>query len=416
MRVNTDSLSERFIATRSQSVHVCEPLVIEDYGLQAAPFTSPPKWHLAHTSWFFETFLLCEYGNGYRAFNEHYQVLFNSYYQGVGEQFSRPQRGLLSRPTVAQVLEYRQQVTAAMLELLSDTAHPERARILERCELGIQHEQQHQELFFTDLKYSLSINPLRPTYCEANTEAAAADHVPLQWLDCAGGLVEIGYAGQGFCFDNELPRHKTWLEPYRIANRLVSNAEFQAFVDDAGYHRAELWLADGWSTVQEQGWQQPLNWYDTDSRRQEYTLYGLRERAPEQPVCHVSGYEAEAYARWASARLPTETEWEHAANSMAVASQQSGPAVYHPQAPAQAAGLLQPYSDCWQWTRSAYLPYPGFAIADGAIGEYNGKFMSNQWVLRGGSCVSSENHLRASYRNFFYPQDRWQFSGFRLAQ
>jgi ergothioneine biosynthesis protein EgtB len=397
-------------------VDVCKPLVIEDYGLQAAPFTSPPKWHLAHTTWFFETFLLCEYLGGYLAFNTHYQMLFNSYYQGVGEPFSRPQRGLLSRPTVAEVLEYRQRINDAMLVLLSDTAHPERASILERCELGIHHEQQHQELFFTDLKYSLSVNPLRPAYVEAANEPAVIDSVPLQWLECSGSLVEIGHSGQGFCFDNELPRHKTWLEPYRIANRLVSNAEFQDFVDDGGYRRADLWLADGWITVQEQGWQQPLNWCDTDAGPAEYTLYGLRKRRPEQPVCHVSGYEAEAYARWAGARLPTEAEWEHAANSLAAASPRTGPAVYHPQASAPATGLLQAYSDCWQWTRSAYLPYPGFTIADGAIGEYNGKFMSNQWVLRGGSCVSSEGHLRPSYRNFFYPEDRWQFSGFRLAR
>ena len=416
MRVNTDSLPELFITTRTLSVQFCETLAIEDYGLQAAPFTSPPKWHLAHTSWFFETFLLKAFLGGYKSLNEQYEVLFNSYYQGVGEQFPRPQRGLLSRPTVAEVLEYRHWVDAAMLELLSDTKHPDRATVLQRCELGIHHEQQHQELFFTDLKYSLAINPLCPAYAQPGTEPAAAEGAPLRWLNSTGGLVEIGYQGTEFCFDNELPRHKTWLEPYAIANRLVTNAEFQEFVEDGGYQHAALWLADGWNQVQEQNWRQPLNWCDTESGPAEYSLYGLRARRPEQPVCHVSGYEADAYARWVGARLPTEAEWEYAATSMTVASQVSRTQAHHPQPATDSAGLLQLYGDCWQWTQSAYGPYPGFATAAGAIGEYNGKFMSNQWVLRGGSCVSRPDHLRASYRNFFYPQDRWQFSGIRLAQ
>ena len=416
MRVKVDSLPELFITTREHSLQACEPLANEDYGLQAAAFTSPPKWHLAHTSWFFETFLLKPFLKHYQSPHEQYEFLFNSYYQGVGEQFPRPQRGLLSRPTVAEVLDYRQRVDDAMLGLLSDASHPDRETVLERCELGIHHEQQHQELFFTDLKYSLAINPLFPCYSEPVTEPATVAGPPLRWLDVTGGLMEIGFHGAGFCFDNELPRHKTWLEPFAVANRLVSNAEYQQFVDDGGYRRAELWLADAWTTVQEQGWRQPLYWHETDAGPAEYTLYGLRTRRPEQPVCHLSGYEADAYARWMGARLPTEAEWETAAISLASASHTTGATAYHPQAAPRGEGMLQLYGDCWQWTCSAYSPYPGFATADGAIGEYNGKFMSNQWVLRGGSCVSRPEHLRASYRNFFYPQDRWQFSGIRLAR
>jgi ergothioneine biosynthesis protein EgtB len=415
MRATADSPQERFRAIRTLSVQCCQALELEDYGLQAAGFASPPKWHLAHTSWFFETFLLKTYLADYQSPDDQYEVLFNSYYQGVGEQFPRAQRGLLSRPTVAAVLEYRAIVDSGVQTLLADLAHPDRAIILERLELGINHEQQHQELFFTDIKYSLSINPLFPAYAPADTEPRHRDIVALQWLESPGGLVEIGSADEGFCFDNELPRHKVWLEPYAIANRLVSNAEYQQFVDDSGYQRAEFWLADGWNEVQTQGWRQPLNWRDTDSGQVEYSLYGLRRRRPEQPVCHLSGYEADAYASWAGARLPTEAEWEHAASSMPI-NPTSEHGVYHPQAPSAAPGLLQLASDCWQWTRSAYEPYPGFTTATGAIGEYNGKFMTNQWVLRGGSCVSSPGHLRTSYRNFFYPQDRWQFSGLRLAK
>lgn len=416
MRVTPNSLQERFSTTRDFSVQCCQALELEDYGLQAAAFASPPKWHLAHTSWFFETFLLKVYLKGYQSPDDQYEVLFNSYYQGVGEQFPRAQRGLLSRPTVAAVLGYRAAVDRGVHTLLADLTHPDRATILQRLELGIHHEQQHQELFFTDIKFSLSTNPLFPAYVPPETEPAPSDIAPLQWLEATGGLVEIGSTGDGFCFDNELPRHKTWLEPFSIANRLICNAEFQEFIDDGGYRRAELWLADGWTEVQTQGRRQPLNWHDSDSGPTEYTLYGLRARRPEQPVCHLSGYEADAFACWAGARLPTEAEWEHAAVSMPGASATSRHGVYHPQAAANASGLLQLANDCWQWTRSAYEPYPGFATATGAIGEYNGKFMANQWVLRGGSCVSSPDHLRLSYRNFFYPQDRWQFSGLRLAK
>lgn len=401
---------------REQSLAYCAPLETEDYGLQAEAFTSPPKWHLAHTTWFFETFLLKAFLADYVTPQPQYEVLFNSYYNGVGEQFPRPRRGLLSRPSVAQVMDYRAQVDAAMGELLSAADHPQHADILARTRLGIEHECQHQELFFTDLKFSLAVNPLYPRYCPATQDDAPdAAAGPPGWQSFEGGLAQVGYAGDDFCFDNERPRHRVYLQPFALAQRLVTNAEYARFIDDGGYQRAELWLADGWDTVQRLGWRAPHYWLQRDGQALEYTLHGLRPRADAQPVCHVSGYEAEAYARWAGARLPTEQEWELAAASAPPPSGGVETGHFHPQA-ALGEGLQQLYGHCWQWTRSAYTPYPGYRAAAGAIGEYNGKFMSNQWVLRGGSCVSRAAHLRPSYRNFFYPPDRWQFSGIRLAR
>ena len=378
-------------------------------------FASPPKWHLAHTSWFFETFLLKPFLPGYETPHPLYEELFNSYYNGVGQPFPRGSRGLLSRPGLEEVFGYRERVDEAMERLLAEEGHPRRETIRERCTLGIAHEQQHQELFFTDLKFSLAINPLFPAYVGRLPGRANAETAPPRWHSFAGGLVEIGFAGPGFSFDNEVPRHRVFLEPFELADRLVTNGEYQAFVDDGGYRRPDLWLADGWTTIQEQGWQAPLHWHEQAGEMLEYTLHGLQPREACQPVVHVSGYEADAFARWAGARLPTEEEWEHAVTDLPVAVSGFGDGVLQPQ-PAQGEGLRQLYSDCWQWTRSAYGPYPGFQPPQGAIGEYNGKFMSNQWVLRGGSCVSAPGHLRSSYRNFFYPQDRWQFSGIRLAR
>jgi len=421
---NTPSIAQLYRDTRAQSLAFCAPLDNEDYALQAEAFVSPPKWHLAHTTWFFETFLLKPFLEAYASPDPRYEMLFNSYYNGIGEQFPRPRRGLLSRPTVAQVLDYRTHVDEAMAGLLSLQSHRDRDTILARATLGVEHERQHQELFFTDIKYSLAINPLLPTYVEARFDKAT-DTLPLQWCRYDGGLVETGFDGQGFCFDNELPRHKTFVENFELANRLVSNGEYQQFIDDGGYRRPELWLADGWATVQAQSWQAPHYWLQRDGAALEYTLHGVQPRLAATPVCHVSGYEADAYARWTGARLPTEAEWETAAADAAAAdAAAAGTAAiggvdegyYHPRATGQEDGLQQLYGNCWQWTRSAYSPYPGFSASPGAIGEYNGKFMSNQWVLRGGSCVSKAGQLRPSYRNFFYPQDRWQFSGIRLAR
>jgi ergothioneine biosynthesis protein EgtB len=413
-----DSLWGRFRQTRQDSVRYCEALSAEDANLQAAAFASPPKWHLAHTSWFFETFLLKTFAPGYREFNPHYEVLFNSYYNGVGEQFPRPQRGLLSRPSLAEVLRYREHVDSAMQGLLARVDAEQREQVEQRCVLGIAHECQHQELFFTDIKYSLSVNPLAPPYADCAPPDLDAAAPAIVWLDCEGGMVEIGHTGQGFAFDNELPRHRVWLEPFRLASRLVTNGEFQQFVDDGGYQRPELWLADGWEAVQSGRWRGPLHWREVDGVPMEYTLGGLVARGSERPVCHVSGYEAEAFARWAGARLPTEQEWEAAATQYPATPPALDNHTLHPQVarPGANESLLQLYGHCWQWTRSAYEPYPGFAPPEGAIGEYNGKFMSNQWVLRGGSCVTQPGQVRPSYRNFFYPQDRWQFSGIRLAR
>jgi ergothioneine biosynthesis protein EgtB len=405
----------QFRETRAQSVAFCAPLSIEDHGLQAAPFTSPPKWHLAHTTWFFETFLLKPFHGSYSSPEPLYEVLFNSYYNGIGEQYPRPQRGLLSRPTVAEVHAYRRAVDDAMEQLLETAGHTARKEILYRTVLGIEHERQHQELFFTDLKYSLAVNPLLPVYV-ARAADAPREAPPLAWQACEGGLVETGFQGEGFCFDNELPRHRTFVQPFELASRLVTNAEFAAFVDDGGYRRPELWLADGWDAVRAQGWRGPHYWLERDGEPLEYTLHGLRPRQSAAPVCHVSGYEADAYARWAGARLPTEQEWELVAAHAAPPRGGVDTGCYHPRPAADGSGMQQLYGDCWQWTQSAYGPYPGYRASPGAIGEYNGKFMSSQWVLRGGSCVSKAAHLRPSYRNFFYPPDRWQFSGIRLAR
>ncbi len=410
-----NSVQQAFTATREQSLALCAPLENEDYSLQAAVFASPPKWHLAHTSWFFETFILKCFADGYRSQHPQYEVLFNSYYNGIGEQFPRGQRGLLSRPTVADVVAYREIVDREMTTLLSEQGHAQRQQILERTVLGIEHERQHQELFFTDLKYSLSVNPLFPAYRTADS-CDAVDVSPLQWLCYEGGLQSIGYDGEGFCFDNELPRHQIFLQPFSLADRLVSNGEFGDFISDGGYQRPELWLSDGWACVQECSWSGPQYWYKRDGEALEYTLHGLQPRVASSPVCHVSYYEADAYARWAGARLPTEAEWEVAAAGAAAAQGGFDQDPLHPIAPAAGPGLRQLYSDCWQWTQTAYGAYLGFTASDGAIGEYNGKFMSNQMVLRGGSCVSKADQLRPSYRNFFYPQDRWQFSGIRLAR
>lgn len=410
-----------FFNTRKQSITACEPLVIEDYGLQAAAFTSPAKWHLAHTSWFFETFVLKPYLKDYQIFHPAFEVLFNSYYNTIGQQFPRPERGIISRPTVSEIITYREHIDAAMADLLAQTTHAEYQQIIKRCRLGIEHEKQHQELFFTDLKYSFSRNPIYPVYRE-NHSNQSEKTIEFHWQSFAGGLVKIGIdqIETAFAFDNESPAHMTFVEPFALANRLVTNGEYQAFIDDGGYQKPEYWLSDGWGTVQKNRWSQPLYWLNVDGQPMEYTLHGLQARAPQQPICHISGYEADAYANWAGARLPTEAEWEYAASLQSFAVEASS--FLHPQAidtaqsNQQASELFQLYDSCWQWTASAYRPYSGFKLDPGAIGEYNGKFMCNQWVLRGGSCVTSRDHLRTSYRNFFYPEDRWQFSGIRLAK
>jgi ergothioneine biosynthesis protein EgtB len=415
--MNSQKFIETFQSTRSQSVQACECLDIEDYGLQAADFSSPPKWHLAHTTWFFETFILKPFEPDYRVFHASYELLFNSYYNAIGKQYPRSQRGLLSRPSVKDVMSYRKYVDAAMTQLLSATEQGDWDTIVQRTRLGLEHEKQHQELFYTDIKYSFSVNPLYPAYAGEEI-TRTANQQTIQWKSYSGGLVETGVeeGSDHFYFDNETPRHKVFLQPFSLSTRLVTNSEFQTFIDDGAYQKPEYWLSDGWAAVQKNNWTQPLYWRDVEGVAMEFTLYGLRARQADQPVCHVSGYEADAYANWANARLPTEAEWEFAAKHNPLTD--TALTALHPPIAEYDNGheLTQLYDSCWQWTVSAYRAYPGFQVADGAIGEYNGKFMCNQWVLRGGSCVSSANHLRPSYRNFFYPEDRWQFSGIRLAK
>lgn len=409
-------LLSRYLEVRRYTTGLAEPLSPEDCTAQSMPDASPAKWHLAHTTWFFETFVLEAYESGFAPFHPAFRVLFNSYYNGVGARHPRPQRGLLTRPSLSEVLAYRANVDARMGRLLSTVAHD--AALCALVELGLQHEQQHQELLVTDIKHLLSCNPMRPAYrtpqpVVADREAAQ----PLVWHTLAGGLHEIGHAGGGFAFDNEFPRHQVYLQPYALASRLVTNAEFAAFIDDGGYRNPALWLAEGWDWRAAQGLEQPLYWQRVDSDWHEFTLAGLRPMQGRQPVVHLSYFEADAYARWAGARLPTEAEWEHAAAPLFsdIAGGEARSDMLHPCA-ARGVGLEQLSGEVWQWTQSSYAPYPGFRAAEGAVGEYNGKFMVNQYVLRGGSCATPAGHARASYRNFFPATARWQFSGVRLAR
>jgi ergothioneine biosynthesis protein EgtB len=407
-------LAARFESIRRTTDRLCEGLSAEDCQLQSMEDASPVKWHLAHTSWFFETFVLEPALAGYRPLDPAYRVLFNSYYVGVGERHPRAQRGLLSRPSLEEVRRYRRHVEQGVLQLLQGSPAE---RWLALIELGLQHEQQHQELILTDLKHHFACNPLLPAYRPAPA-AARAPAEPLRYRAFDGGLVDIGHAGEGFAFDNEAPRHRVWLEPFELAQRLVTEGELLAFIEDGGYRRPELWLSEGWDACQRQQWQAPLYWRRDDAGTwSRFTLQGLRPLEPSVPACHVSYYEAEAYARWAGARLPTEAEWEHAARSAPIAEGALlDDAWFHPAPASTHEGLAQMRGDCWEWTGSAYLPYPGYRPAAGAVGEYNGKFMINQMVLRGGSCATPRDHVRPSYRNFFPPAARWQFSGIRLAR
>lgn len=400
-------------AIRAASETLCAPLCAEDYVIQAMADVSPPKWHLAHTTWFFETFLLVPFAPGYRVHHPGYAHLFNSYYETVGTFFPRPQRGLLARPAVEEIYAYRRYVDEAMERLIAEATGNEEVAL--RVDLGLNHEQQHQELLLTDIKYNFSVNPLRPAYVDlALSEGEAA---PFVWHEYAGGVREIGHGGDGFAYDNETPRHAVYLRDYRLASRLVSNGEYLAFMEDGGYLRPELWLSDGWGAVRQRGWQAPLYWEKIDGTWWQMTLAGMRPVDPEAPVCHVSFYEADAYARWCGKRLPSEAEWECAAAGQAVRGNFRESGRLHPIAAGpSSAEPAQMFGDLWEWTASGYGPYPGFKPLGGSLGEYNGKFMCNQMVLRGGSCVTPSDHVRASYRNFFYPPDRWQFTGIRLAE
>ncbi len=411
---SADFLS-RFAAVRSLSERLVAPLTHEDQCVQSMPDASPAKWHLAHTAWFFETVVLMPHGRGYRPFDERFQYLFNSYYESLGARHPRPQRGLLTRPGVDEVLAYRRHVDNAVGELFEATGEAGRLAFEPLAELGLHHEQQHQELLLTDIKHAFSCNPLHPVYVPSQP-AAVRDAVPLRWIDFAGGIVPIGHQGEDFAFDNEGPRHLVILNPYRLANRLVTCGEYLAFIEDGGYRRPEFWLSDGWALVQAQAWTAPLYWTHDDSAWSVFTLNGMQPVKPDEPVVHVSFHEAYAYAAWAGKRLPTEFEWEAAAASIPVNGNLLDPTRPHPKAAVENPGLLQIYGDAWEWTRSSYDPYPGFKALDGAVSEYNGKFMCGQLVLRGGSCATPADHIRPTYRNFFPPSARWQFSGIRLAE
>lgn len=413
----TTALNVTFSRVRAATAALCDGLEIEDFVVQSMPDASPAKWHLAHTSWFFEQFLLKVFARDYRSPHAQYEYLFNSYYQTVGPMHERPHRGLLTRPTVADVMAYRAHVDEHMRELLD--ARGDDPQIAALTTLGLNHEQQHQELLLTDLKHLFSRNPLRPAYRAAPARGEPVTVTPMRFYTFDGGVQQIGAAGEPFVFDNELPRHKTYLEPYALANRLVTNGEYAEFIRDGGYQRPEVWLSDGWSTVMNEGWTRPFYW--DEGLDGEFTLFGMQPLDPAAPVSHLSYYEADAFARWAGGRLPTEAEWETAAAQLPIRGNLLERNLLHP-APAEDGAahdesvLRQMYGDVWEWTSSAYAPYPGYRPPSGALGEYNGKFMCNQLVLRGGSCVTSASHIRATYRNFFYPQARWQFMGVRLAR
>jgi ergothioneine biosynthesis protein EgtB len=408
-----NALAEHYAAVRGHSLALAAPLTDEDCGAQSMPDASPVKWHLAHTTWFFETFILEAMEEGFAPFHPAFRVLFNSYYNGIGEKHPRAQRGLLTRPGMAQVRAYRANVDERIARLLASglgAAMREKLEFL--LTLGLEHEQQHQELLLTDVKHLLAQSALYPAYSEA--PPAQSDAIAAQtWVAFDGGLTDIGHDGEGFSFDNELPRHRQYVAPFALASRLVSNGEFLAFVEDGAYATASLWLAEGWDWVRTQGLSCPLYWQKgQDGAWYEFTLSGLRPLDLNAPATHLSLFEADAYAHWAGARLPTEAEWEFAAQGSAIQTGHLHPAA----AVDDGAPLQQMFGHCWQWTSSSYAPYPGYATAPGALGEYNGKFMLNQYVLRGSSCATPQGHARASYRNFFPAGARWQFSGIRLAK
>ncbi|HJV85827.1 MAG TPA: ergothioneine biosynthesis protein EgtB [Noviherbaspirillum sp.] len=410
-----DDLLAEYLRVRAETLALAELLSDEDSCVQSMPDASPVKWHLAHTTWFFETFILERFERDFRPFHPAFRVLFNSYYNGIGEKHPRPQRGMLTRPSLGDVRAYRHQVDERIAMLLE--TDDERADIPHLLEMGMHHEQQHQELILTDFKHLLSINPLQPAY-SARPLPVTPYAEPLAWRKYDASIAGIGHAGSGFCFDNETPRHRQFVEAFSLASRLSANGEYLAFIEDGGYANPSLWLSEGWDWLRANGIAQPIYWRRGDAGWQEFTLHGLQPLDLNRPVTHVSYFEADAFARWSGARLPTEAEWEHAASGTADLGQTS----LHPSAHIGAhtgtldAPLSQLFGECWQWTQSSYTPYPGYRAVEGAIGEYNGKFMCNQYVLRGSSCATPQGHARLTYRNFFPASARWQFSGIRLAR
>jgi len=411
---------QRFEKIRRDTEALAANLAPEDQSIQSMPDVSPTKWHLAHTTWFFETFILARFDGHYRVFDPAFAYLFNSYYEAAGPRHPRAERGLLSRPTVDIVAAYRDHVTAATARLIERLPGDEWREVAPLLELGLHHEQQHQELILMDIKHVFSLNPLLPAYLAPQLQVQAPAP-PLGWLGFDGGLKKIGHNGTNFAFDNETPRHKVWLEPFQLASRPVTCGEYLGFIEEGGYSKPEYWLSDGWATVCEQHWEAPLYWGRDGAEWSIFTLSGRRRLNPAEPACHLSYYEADAFAKWAGKRLPTEAEWETAAEGLPLAGNFADCGHLHPCADTASAASddkspRQMFGDVWEWTASPYAPYPRFRAPAGAIGEYNGKFMCNQMVLRGGAAVTPGGHIRATYRNFFPPWARWAFGGLRLAE
>ncbi|HQS30685.1 MAG: hypothetical protein B7X59_03250 [Polaromonas sp. 39-63-203] len=425
-RIPSSALAERFLKVRGQTENLIAPLSAEDCQLQSMPDASPAKWHLAHMTWFFETFILEKYESGFKPFDADFRVLFNSYYTGIGDRYPRPLRGLISRPSLGRVLDYRRQVDERVLALLAQARHGDQHELTQLTTLGLQHEQQHQELLLTDIKHALSFSPHGPAYAR-RWPLTRTQPGPQRWHRYAGGLVQHGFdpgRDHSFSFDNETPRHTVYIAPFEMASRLLTNGDVLAFMADDGYKRPELWLSMGWDWVQAGRRDRPLYWQATGDANlhRNFTLQGMVDVDPNTPACHLSYFEADALARWAGARLPTEFEWELAARSLPLGAESSGNfvehAAYHP-LPLRGVDEHTPaqmFGDVWEWTQSNYNPYPGYKPWEGLVGEYNGKFMCNQFVLRGGSCATPQSHFRTSYRNFFPPDAQWQFSGVRLAR
>jgi len=413
------TLTERFAEIREVSMRLVQPLEKEDFIIQSHPDVSPAKWHIAHTTWFFERMILKEFKSGYQEFNPTFDFLFNSYYNSIGPYQPRHERGVLSRPTVDEVIAYRNYVDGQIHELLSEPHSSEtKKELVKLIEMGLQHEQQHQELILMDVKYNFFVNPLLPVYLETE-EISGSERSEHAFVEFEGGLIEIGHNGEGFSFDNERPRHKVWLEPFQLATEPVTNGQYLEFIKSGGYEKPEYWLSDGWNVVKENNWKAPLYWLKNEEDEWEiYTLSGVKKLDPSEPVSHVSFYEADAFSRWKGKRLPTEAEWEHASQGFPIQGNFMDQGNYHPVSTSEESPespLLKMFGDGWEWTSSAYSSYPGSKPLEGALGEYNAKFMSNQMILRGGSCATPASHIRETYRNFFPPDKRWQFSGFRLA-
>ncbi|MFZ3579550.1 ergothioneine biosynthesis protein EgtB [Virgibacillus sp. DJP39] len=415
--ITTDILKDEYLRIRKYSEQLVEPLEIEDLIVQADTHVSPSKWHLAHTTWFFETFILKNYLSNYTVFHKDFNYLFNSYYETVGKFHPQKARGLITRPTVSETFSYRKYVDDHILSLIEIKNQVDVEKIRQLVEIGLNHEQQHQELLLTDLKYNFSFNPTNPVYITNNDMFGNSSTQDLSFVYIEGGLVEVGNDGEGFSFDNEGPRHKKWLNPFRLANRPVTNGEYLQFIQDGGYSQAKYWLSDGWNAVKTYNWQAPQYWEKHDGSWYAFTLSGLLPVDEHAPVSHISFYEADAYARWAGKRLPTEEEWEHGLQHTPIKGNFAEHGYFQPISDnEETQGFSKGFGDVWEWTQSSYSPYPRSKPLKGALGEYNAKFMANQMVLKGGSCATPESHIRLTYRNFFYPQMRWQFSGLRLAE